>query len=426
MTETLLVLLGDSVAGTLTRDGDRLTFRYEEQYQDRDRPTPLSVAMPPTVREHPHGVVDPWLWGLLPENDQVIARWARAYRVAPTAYGLLSSPVGLDCPGGVRFVRPGDLDSALAPEGEVRWLTEEGVGARLADLRADTTAWLGNDFAGRFSLAGAQAKTALLHEGGRWGLPSGPAATSHILKPAITGFDDHDLNEHLCLRAAALVGLPAARSRVITFGDEQAIVIERYDRYRTGSGALRRVHQEDTCQALGVRPAHKYQSDGGPGPRDIASLLRRVMPPRVADDAIWSFADALVFNWVIAGTDAHAKNYSLLLNRDNVRFAPLYDLASALPYGRHETEMRLAMRLGSDYRLNVIPSVWLDLARDIGMPVEMLRDRAERLTLAIPQEFSAAAEEVAGATDSPLPARLVDAVAERARRCVSAFTPETT
>ena len=63
------------------------------------------------------------------------------------------------------------------------------------------------------------------------------------------------------------------------------------------------------------------------------------MPPRVADDAVWRFADALIWNWLIAGTDAHAKNYSLLLAEDQVRLAPLYDVASALPYGIHERKL---------------------------------------------------------------------------------------
>lgn len=90
---------------------------------------------------------------------------------------------------------------------------------------------------GRFSLTGAQAKTALLYDGerDRWGLPSGRIKT-HILKPAIRGLDDHDLNEHLCLEAARRLGLPAAESKVWRFGDQTAVVIRRYDRLRTPDG----------------------------------------------------------------------------------------------------------------------------------------------------------------------------------------------
>ena len=74
------------------------------------------------------------------------------------------------------------------------------------------------------------------------------------------------------------------------------------------------------------------------------------MPPDVAEDAVRRFADALIWNWLIGGTDAHAKNYSLLLAGNQIRLAPLYDIASALPYGTHERKLRFAMKLGGDYR----------------------------------------------------------------------------
>ena len=309
MTDVLAVVLGDRVAGFVTRaGGGKLSFAYDDAYRNQDRPTPLSLSMPPQIKTHPDRVVTPWMWGLLPDNDAVLTRWARRFGVSPSSpFGLLASPVGQDCAGGVRFVAPDAVDATLARPGRIQWLTEDDVAARLRDLRADATAWLGSDFTGRFSLAGAQAKTALYHDKGRWGLPTGSAATSHILKPAISGFDDHDLNEHLCLRAAALTGLPAVRSEVVSFGGETAIQIERYDRLRVGR-VLVRVHQEDACQALGVPPTAKYQSEGGPGPADIAALFRRTIPAQIADAAVWDFADALVWNWVIAGTDAHAKN----------------------------------------------------------------------------------------------------------------------
>jgi serine/threonine-protein kinase HipA len=418
MTDVLTVLLRDRVAGVVTRArGGKLGFDYDDAYRRQEGATPLSLSMPAQVKTHPDRVVTPWMWGLLPDNDAVLARWARRFGVSATSpFGLLASPVGQDCAGAVRFVAPDAVDAALVRPGRIRWLTEDEVAARLQDLRQDATAWLGGDFTGRFSLAGAQAKTALHYHNGRWGLPMGAAATSHILKPAISGFDDHDLNEHLCLRAAALAGLPAARSEVVSFGDETAIQIERYDRLRAGR-ALVRIHQEDACQALGVPPTSKYQSDGGPGPADIAGLFRRTMPARIADAAVRQFADALLWNWVIAGTDAHAKNYSVLLSGSQVRLAPLYDVASALPYGTHERKLRLAMKLGNDYRLyGQRPATWSALAGQLGLDRDLLVERATLLVAHAPDAFSQAANEV-GPLASNLPARLVDAVAVRVKRC---------
>src|SRR5215218_6726411 len=283
MSETLVVLLEDAVAGTLTRfPGGRLAFAYDEDYRQRAETTALSLSLPKQIREHTGARIEAWLWGLLPDNDAVLQRWGRQFHVSPSSpFALLSTPVGEDCAGAVRFATPGRVDHLLNQSGAVDWLIEEEVAERLRDLRADTTAWLGRSFTGQFSLAGAQAKTALLLRDGRWGVPSGATATSHILKPAVTGLDDHDLNEHLCLDAAGRTGLVVARTRVARFGDYSAIVVDRYDRIGKGS-QITRIHQEDACQALGIPPWRKYQSQGGPSARDMVELFRTAMSPRAA------------------------------------------------------------------------------------------------------------------------------------------------
>jgi serine/threonine-protein kinase HipA len=107
--------------------------------------------------------------------------------------------------------------------------------------------------------------------------------TTHILKPAVSGFDDHDLNEHLCLDAARRAGLLVALTSVPRFGDETAVVVTRHDRRVAPGGEILHVHQEDLCQALCLPPSRKYQNEGGPGPAQIARLLRAAMPPAVAE-----------------------------------------------------------------------------------------------------------------------------------------------
>src|SRR5262249_49522065 len=144
--------------------------------------------------------------------------------------------------------------------------------------------------------------------------------TTHILKPPTGQLAGHVENEHLCLVLARALGLPAAHSQVMRFGDEIAIVIERYDRIQRGNAVVR-VHQEDICQALGITPTRKYQNEGGPSPNTIADLLRTYSTDRTAD--VGTFVAALGFNWLIAGIDAHAKNFSLLLGIHRARLAPL-------------------------------------------------------------------------------------------------------
>lgn len=420
MSDVLVVLLGDLVVGTVTRlTGGRLRFDYDEAYREHPASTPLSLSMPISVRSHSDRAISVWLWGLLPDSPAVLERWARKFHASPRSpFSLLSTPVGHDCAGAVRFASPEGIDDLLRRTGHVDWLSEKDIAERLRALREDHTAWLGRDFTGQFSLAGAQAKTALLKDGERWGVPSGSAATSHILKPAVAGLDDHDLNEHLCLDAARRAGLTVARTTIARFGEESAIVVERYDR-RTVDGLLKRIHQEDICQALGVPPSSKYQNEGGPGPLEIARLLSSAMPPRIVDEAIWRFFDALAWNWLIGGTDAHAKNYSLLLSGAQVRLAPLYDIASALPYDTHERTLRLAMKIGGDYRLASYRNPWPAAARELDLDVDRALERVCRLAEIAPGAFSDAASDPAVAQlGRSLPARLVDLVGERTRRCL--------
>lgn len=253
-------------------------------------------------------------------------------------------------------------------------------------------------------------------------MPSGATPTTHILKPAVRGFDDHELNEHICLDAARRVGLRSVRTRVERFGAESVIVVARYDRVAGPSG-IARVHQEDLCQALAVMPQRKYQNGGGPGAADIVALLRRELPARAAADAVGRFVDALIWNWVIAGTDAHAKNYSLLLARREARLAPLYDIASALPYGIHERKLRMAMKVGGDYDLEALGDRWTKAAAQWGLEPVRLGARVLELAVAAPDAFvDAAADPAISSLGRRGPTRLVDAVAKRAARCISQLT----
>ncbi len=247
------------------------------------------------------------------------------------------------------------------------------------------------------------------------GIPSGAAATTHILKPAISGLDDHDLNEHICLRAAQNAGLLSARTAIETFEDQSAVVTERYDRVPAGSGWVRRIHQEDLCQATSHAPQLKYQNEGGPTPSEIVGLFRRVLEGSEIDIAVWRFLEALTLNWLIGGTDAHSKNYSLLLDRSQVRLAPLYDVASALPYHRPIQKMRLAMKFGGSYLLTTRDArMWPAVAKEFGLPYPAVVERVAALMDRLPDAFADAVRDPAvQAIGSALPRRLIDRVADR-------------
>jgi serine/threonine-protein kinase HipA len=419
MTDSLAVIVDRRLAGSLTRlPGGKLQLDYDDEYMRMPGATPLSLSMPLAQRSYPDQVISPWLWGLLPDDPSVLARWTRHFDLSRAApYPLLATQVGLDCPGAVRFCAPERVDETVSHAGQIIWLAVEDVARILADLGRDSTNWLGAEFTGQFSLAGAQAKTALLCEDDKWGVPRGAVPTTHILKPAISGLAGHDLNEHLCLDAARRAGLPTVSSRIVRFGDQTAVVLKRYDRYWQDN-KCQRIHQEDLCQALAVSPTKKYQNEGGPGPSDVAALFRRAMPLKAAEHAVRTFADALIWNWLIGGTDAHAKNYSLVLQGEHARLAPLYDIASGLPYGDHEKKLRLAMKVGGDYQLNPYRNRWPDAARDLGIPEVELVERARVLAQTVGDAFADAAKDPdVTVLASDLPGKLTDIIASRAKRC---------
>jgi serine/threonine-protein kinase HipA len=420
MAEQLVALFEQREIGRIIRSSGRLSFHYNETWRSSEESLPLSLSMRLTATEHSHAIIEAFLWGLLPDNEQVLDRWASRFHTSARNPFALISHVGEDCAGAIQFVRPERVQKLRTEtqESEIEWLTEDQVGERLRILREDHSAWRLQSDAGQFSLAGAQPKTAFLFRNGRWGIPSGRTPSTHILKPPTGTWDGHAENEHFCLELAASLGLIASKSSVKRFGEEVAIVIERYDRYTKDSRILRR-HQEDFCQTLGIPPTRKYQNDGGPSIREIVEVLR-LESSRPADD-VARFLDAVILNWLIAGSDAHAKNYAVLIGFErSVRLAPLYDVASILPYPKIQIQkVKMAMKIGGEYRLRMIGiRQWRKLAKEVRVDEDELVQRLRTLAAGIPDHTSKLRQEVRErGLNHPLIDRLAEAVTKRARSC---------
>jgi serine/threonine-protein kinase HipA len=414
--DDLDVWINDAHVGVLhRRTKTDLELVYTEEWTQQAGATPLSVSLPLVARTHRGPTLSAYLWGLLPDNDRVVTRWASAAQCSPSdVFGLLRS-VGADVAGAARFLPTGS--SAKVRAGFAR-LTNEEVGAHITDLRRDSATWHRAN-SGRWSLAGAQPKLALAYDDAlqTWGIPTGSRPTTHILKPGIVGLTDHHVNEHLCLAAASRVGLRAAASSIEQFGDERVLVVARYDRLCRGK-VTTRVHQEDCCQALGVHPGLKYQIDGGPGVEEIVSLIRNVAITDASED-VNRLLLGVGFNWLILGTDAHAKNWSLLLSGAQVRLAPLYDVASAVLGDEHPKKLRLAQKIGGEYRpASIAARHWERLASSAHVDAERLVDglvvMADRLGDAFADARSATP---LTPSEAGLARRLVDEVAGWSGAC---------
>lgn len=422
MSELLVVIEGEVIGRVQSDKAGRITFAYEPGWLDAARAHSLSVSMPLARIVYAQRVVLPYLWNLLPENPNVLQRWAQQYHVSAGNPFKLLTYVGADVPGAAQFIPPERLAEVQTDQPAIDWMTLDELAERLRQLRADIAAVRRPGDIGKMSLPGAQAKTAFYwdEQKKRWGVPGGRTPTTHIIKPAIPGFRGLVENEHICQDIASRLGLPAARSRVLKL-DESYIVVERYDRLPPlpGSPFVRRIHQEDMCQALGLMPARKYQEEGGPGITTIITLTRRVSAdPQVDVDR---FLQANILNWLIGGTDAHAKNYSLLIGAaDEIRLTPLYDVSSQLPY-LDLVAQRVSMKIGEHYDIpRVTLADWRKLARVGSVPEQHAVMTLSNMTRELPDHISAACDQaIAEGLDEavvvPLMNQLIAHVKERAK-----------
>jgi len=96
--------------------------------------------------------------------------------------------------------------------------------------------------------------------------------------------------------------------------------------------------KKTTRQALGKPPSAKYESNqtgiSGPTLKDLFDVTRRHMPPT---DVV-RLLDMAVFNVLACNTDAHAKNYSIIIRAAGSTLAPLYDVMCGEVWEKRDEE----------------------------------------------------------------------------------------
>ena len=275
-------------------------------------------------------------------------------------YGLLDE-VGGDVAGAISLL-PDDVAPPDRPTSDP--LDDEHL-ARLLDHlpQRPLAAHAGDGI--RLSLAGAQPKLpVIIDDAGHRALPTNSAApTTHILKPEPARFPGLVDNEAFCMTLARACEVPVAGiEKARTISGLPYLIIERYDRDLTAD-PIRRLHQEDFCQALGLPADKKYQQEGGPTIAQSVELLRKCTP--IPAQELPRLLRAVAFNWIVGNCDAHGKNFSLLYDRGAPTLAPLYDIVSTAVYP--ELTTRLAMSIdGARNLAEVDDGAWVKLAADAG------------------------------------------------------------
>lgn len=393
-------------------------FVYDPAWLKTRGAFPISVLMPLTAPRVSPDIFLPWAANLLPEASQLRTVGLRLGAAPEDVIGILAE-IGRDTAGALSIAKPGHTGS-----GDWRPIPGEKALERILDELPNKPFLVGDDGVS-MSLAGVQTKLGVAIDAeGRLCVPTEGAPSTHILKPDSDKLFGGVQNEALCLRLAKAAGLNAPEVTTGKAGNRSYLLVTRYDRVRQGD-RWRRLHQEDFCQALGKPPAAKYESNqsGIPGPTlaQMFALTRRRM--RAPD--ILALLDYVVFNVLACNTDAHAKNYSLLISGRGISLAPIYDIMCAAAWSNVTRNMAQKIA-GKSRGEHLKRRHWQRFAADTGLNASRTVARVEALAKTVLAKTASTAKEVAAlpAGDHPLMPRFVEALETRARAILSGLADD--
>ena len=411
MTRALTVWWEGAVVGSLTADRHgAMRFAYDAGWLADPAAAALSVSLPKRPEPYPPRQCRPFFEGLLPEGAQRDAV-ASALGVSRANEFRLLERLGGEVAGALALYPEGETPPRFETQGPAGALTDAELAVLLASL--DTRPFLAGTRNLRLSLAGAQSKLPVIVIDRRIGLPAPGQPTTHIIKPPIARFPATTENEAFAMRLAAGLGLDAAPAEPHVASGRPCLLVTRYDRERQSDGAVRRLHQEDFCQALGIVADRKYAADGGPGFRQCFELIRRACSRPAVE--VLKLLDAAIIQVLLGNADAHGKNYSLLHRDGRIELAPLYDLLSTVAYP--DLSPRFAMRVARRATLEEMRrGDWDRFAGGAGLGGPFVRRRVHELAELTQARATAVAGELVGpGLDEDALDRCAERVTDRAR-----------
>jgi len=378
MKRKLDVYLHQHLVGNLVHDEHgQMMFDYDKSWLTNASAFALSRSLP-LIKEHfNRNDCRGFFAGLLPDESkrEIIAR--NLGISAMNDFAMLEQ-IGGECAGAVTFIPAGN--KLPKRDDTYRALTDKQLAEILRTLPRRPL--LAGEEGIRLSLAGAQDKIAVRVFGGHISIPLGGAPSTHILKPAIERFKGLVLNEALCMKLAHAIGMNTASVETGKVEGIDYLLVERYDRSVSsdtpgGPETVKREHQEDFCQALGIVPESKYQNEGGPSLKQCFGLVRETSSAPVID--LRALLDSVIFNFLIGNHDAHGKNFSLLYTAEQqTRLAPLYDVLSTTHYP--ELSPKMAMKIGGEYVAAKITATHFEqMAQEAGLAKPMVKRRVPEL-----------------------------------------------
>ena len=375
MSDYLIVYFAAREVGLLQPDEKRhLYFTYSPEWLKHSECFPVSKSIPLTAETYT-GVAHSFFTNLLPEaglRDFVCRKLGISI---DNDYELLKQ-VGGDCAGALRVLPAGENniynDSDYEPI--QHFVTAEALLSLSHDHHRNI----------RLSLAGAQYKLPVYLNKEVLHLPLKQAPSSHIMKFSNPQYRRLPEVEFLVTALARAINIPVVDLSLFPYGKNQLATISlRYDRYYDGS-KLRRLHQEDFCQVMGISGVMKYQQEGGPSLNNCLEIIRKYSDNVIADTQ--SLLYWMVYNVLVGNCDSHGKNLAFVYQQGKTRLAPHYDLVSTINYPR--VSKNLAMSIGGEQNVhNIRRSCWISQAQTMGIRPQMLCNLVDKMSTQILSEI---------------------------------------
>ena len=361
----LSVYWDQQIVGTISRHPKgKITFQYAAEWL-KNSGRQISLSLPCQEERFSPGVSTAFFENLFPESDaRTILAFNRRFDKKDT-FAFLEN-FGEDCAGALSIVP--ESEGILPHSSKYRCIDVELQNALQAIESDPGKHKLYPELAhARLSIAGAQDKLPVYFEKGSFYLPENSASpTTHIIKPASPYFNDIQRNEAFCMDLARQVGLSVPHSELYTFAGYELFLIERYDRFHS-KNTVKRVHQEDFCQAMGLPFHRKYQEQGGPGFLHCRELAEEHLSAEISV-VKQKLTSVMTFNFLIGNNDAHGKNFSII-HKDTITLSPFYDLVSTQVYPN--LDRKLAMAIGNTYRHDrVNQSAFVKFSKDMKLRPE--------------------------------------------------------
>lgn len=409
MEDILYVFLNNKLEGELTRsENGGLVFEYSKNAKN-----PLSLSLPIADKIFRDKECRGYFNGLLPENDNVRVRIAHEYNIKnPNNDFEILKAIGHDCPGAISFLS-NQSNKYLKEYYDIqgRELSDKELEDYINNLPEKPLGTGAENY--RLSLAGAQYKTAIIYVEKQILMPDNMTPASHILKPAIKSLKETVENEYICMKTAEKLGIRVPNVQIKQAGKIKYFLIERYDRI-ISNNKIKRLHQEDFCQALNIASAFKYEVDGGINFKNCFDILSQTTKPAID---IKEFLNRIIFNYLIMNNDAHGKNFSIIYNEDGTtELAPAYDLICTKVYKK--LDYKMAMSIGEYYDVGgIMPVHFEKLAKSVGISYALLKNIIIEYCDLIP----AAMEDIINTCDNSIGKEMLDVIKKQCYRNLKNF-----